>query len=82
MEEAVQLKFDQHPQLNEQLLATRDWNLVEKTNDSYWVTYGKIGNGLNKLGKLLERVRENSYIQKNILTSHQRAAATLGAFRK
>ena len=46
MEEAVQLKFDQHPQLKEQLLATSDWKLVEKTNDSYWGN-GKNGNGLN-----------------------------------
>ena len=57
MEEAVQLKFDQHPQLQEQLLATKDWKLVEKSNDSYWGN-GKNGTGLNKLGKLLERVRE------------------------
>ena len=57
MEEAVQLKFDQHPQLKEQLLATSDWKLVEKTNDSYWGN-GKNGNGLNKLGKLLEQVRQ------------------------
>ena len=64
MEEAVQLKFDRHPQLKEQLLATSDWKLVEKTNDFYWGNGGN-GTGLNKLGKLLEQVRENRYIQKN-----------------
>ena len=35
VEEAVRLKFDQHAQLKEQLLAIREWKLVEKTNRSY-----------------------------------------------
>ena len=66
MREALQLKFDQHPKLEEQLLATREWNLVEKSRkDLYWGDGGN-GTGKNRLGKMLEELREKRYIRKMI----------------
>ena len=55
--EALRLKFDQHPQLQEQLLATHGYELVEMNpTDPYW-SIGKHGNGQNMLGKLLMDLR-------------------------
>lgn len=51
-------KFLQHHNLKEELLNTGNAQLVEHTkNDSYWGDGGD-GNGLNKLGFLLMRVRK------------------------
>lgn len=57
MYEAVQAKFVQHPELAEQLLATQNAKIVEHTEqDRYWGDGGD-GNGKNKLGQILMRVR-------------------------
>lgn len=59
MERAVRAKFAQHPSLAALLLATGDVRLVEHTPlDRYWADGGD-GSGLNRLGLLLENVRES-----------------------
>ena len=56
MLKVLRCKFDQDEVLRDKLLETGDKKLIEHTeNDSYWGDGG--GTGLNKLGKLLERVR-------------------------
>lgn len=58
MLEIVRAKFDQHPQLATLLLATGDRPLIEGNwwGDKYWGVCNGIGK--NKLGKILERVRD------------------------
>jgi ribA/ribD-fused uncharacterized protein len=59
MYDALKAKFTQHAELKELLLSTGDAVLIEHTeNDDYWGDGGKNGNGLNRLGKLLIRLRE------------------------
>lgn len=58
MYDAVYAKFTQHDNLRDLLLKTMDSEIVEHTeNDLYWGD-GKNGKGLNKLGKILMKVRE------------------------
>ncbi len=58
MYKALLAKFTQHPELKEQLLNTGSAKIIEHTeNDAYWGDGGD-GKGLNKLGKLLMKVRE------------------------
>ncbi len=58
MYRAVRAKFIQHAGLRNMLLATGDAEIIEHTtNDSYWGDRGD-GGGLNKLGKILMRVRD------------------------
>jgi N-glycosidase YbiA len=58
MYEAVKAKFSQHADLKALLLGTGEARLVEHTeNDAYWGDGGD-GQGANKLGKILMRVRE------------------------
>jgi ribA/ribD-fused uncharacterized protein len=58
MYEVVRAKFLQHPALAQQLLDTRDAELIEGNNwgDTYWGVCN--GYGKNKLGKILMRVRD------------------------
>lgn len=57
MFQGVLTKFKQHTDLREFLLKTGNSKLIEHTeNDSYWGDGGN-GNGLNKLGKILMKVR-------------------------
>lgn len=57
MWEGLFAKFTQHPELKEMLLSTAQRTIAEHTrNDSYWGDGGD-GSGLNKLGKLLEKLR-------------------------
>ena len=57
MRRAVRAKFEQHPDLAAQLLATGQTPLVERaTQDAYWGE-GLDGRGLNRLGGMLEEVR-------------------------
>ncbi len=57
MYEALVAKFTQHAGLQELLINTGNAKLVEHTeNDNYWGDDGN-GKGLNKLGKLLMKVR-------------------------
>lgn len=60
MYEIVKAKFEQNEDLKEKLLATGDVELIEGNwwKDYYWgVCEGK---GLNKLGKILMRIRDES----------------------
>ena len=58
MYDAVKKKFETHPEIRRLLLATGDQDIVENAPmDPYWGC-GSDGTGLNKLGKILMRVRE------------------------
>jgi len=58
MRKAVTAKFTQNPSLRKVLLSTKDAILIEDSPwDSEWGN-GKNGNGKNKLGKILMKVRE------------------------
>lgn len=57
MERAVSAKFAQHAELRELLRSTGDEELEEAApTDTYWGV-GRDGTGLNKLGKLIARIR-------------------------
>ncbi len=58
MTELVRLKFQQHPDLQEQLLQTGEAKLVEGNtwNDRFWGVCGGVGK--NWLGRILMQVRE------------------------
>jgi len=58
MKRVLQLKFDQHPDLREKLLATGNARLFEGNwwGDRYWGV-DKEGQGQNKLGLLLQEIR-------------------------
>ena len=62
MEDIVRAKFAQHPKLMEQLLATGDKVLVEgnRWGDTCWGVDSRTGQGENRLGKILMKVREDS----------------------
>ncbi|KAJ7091330.1 hypothetical protein B0H15DRAFT_835494 [Mycena belliarum] len=58
MEEALSLKFSQHPHLQKELLSTGDSELYQDSlTDSFWGV-GSDLLGRNELGRALERVRE------------------------
>jgi len=58
MDIALELKFTQHEDLKEELLATGDAELVEDSDkDAFWGV-GADGKGRNELGKALERLRD------------------------
>lgn len=58
MKQALKMKFDQNPILRRRLLETGNATLVEGSFwDSYWGT-GRDGNGKNKMGKLLMKLRK------------------------
>lgn len=60
MLKALRCKFTQHKDLRKLLWETGDRELIEHTsNDSYWADGGGRGRGLNKLGKLLMKVRDD-----------------------
>ena len=59
MFEAVLNKFQTHKDLSELLISTGDNDIVENAPGDYYWGCGKDGSGLNKLGKILERVRDN-----------------------
>ncbi len=57
MERAVRRKFELHPALRTMLLATGEEDIAEANPaDSYW-GIGADGAGLNKLGKIMSRIR-------------------------
>ncbi len=57
MYRAVRRKFELHPELKAMLLATGDEELIEAApTDIYWGV-GRDGTGLNKLGRIIARVR-------------------------
>ena len=56
MYRAVRRKFELHPALRAMLLATGEEDIAEANPaDSYWGVGG--GAGLNKLGKIMARIR-------------------------
>ena len=58
MYRAVRRKFVQHSELKAMLLATGDEEIVESApTDTYWGV-GRDGTGLNKLGKIIARIRQ------------------------
>jgi len=59
MYKAVLVKFSENPAIKEMLIATGDQKLVEQSpTDLYWGV-GVDNTGLNKLGKILQRVRSD-----------------------
>jgi N-glycosidase YbiA len=57
MYRAVRRKFESHPQLRAMLLATGNEDIIESApHDAYWGV-GREGTGLNKLGKIIARIR-------------------------
>ena len=70
MDEAVTVKFAQHADLREILLATGDSVLVEHTvNDAYWGD-GGVGSGKNRLGQILMRVRSELRERADVQEEH------------
>jgi ribA/ribD-fused uncharacterized protein len=57
MERAVRRKFELHPELRELLLSTGDEELQEAAPTDYYWGVGRDGNGQNKLGLILMRIR-------------------------
>ncbi|PKK79854.1 DUF1768-domain-containing protein, partial [Rhizophagus irregularis] len=67
MKEALWLKFTQHENLKYKLLSTGKVKIFEHTeNDRYWGDGGKNQNGRNRLGIMLQELRE-------ILMEHEKA---------
>jgi ribA/ribD-fused uncharacterized protein len=54
---ALRVKFAQHAALARLLVETKDVALIEDSIDDYFWGVGKLGNGRNRLGELLMRVR-------------------------
>lgn len=61
MRRTLDLKFEQHPGLRQQLLDTGNLTLVEYNNwgDTLWGVNEKTGSGRNQLGKLLMDLRQS-----------------------
>jgi hypothetical protein len=57
MYRAVRRKFELHAELRTLLLSTGDEEIIENAPTDYYWGEGRDGTGLNKLGKILERVR-------------------------
>ncbi|KAI5120713.1 hypothetical protein M0805_007674 [Coniferiporia weirii] len=65
MDTALWHKFNQHPDLKQDLLGTGDAELIEDSDkDSFWGV-GANRQGRNELGKALERLRAKFRVQKN-----------------
>ena len=60
MEEIVRAKFTQHPELAARLLATGERMLAEGNTwgDTCWGVDARTGEGENRLGKILMKIRE------------------------
>lgn len=67
MEEVVRAKFSQNEGLKIKLLATGDATLIEGNtwNDRYWGVDIKTGEGQNRLGKILMKIRSEYQEEKN-----------------
>ncbi|AKG20473.1 NADAR family protein [Calothrix sp. 336/3] len=55
---AVRKKFSTHGAIRELLLSTGDEEIIENAPGDYYWGCGKDGTGLNKLGKILQQVRQ------------------------
>lgn len=83
MEEIVRAKFTQHPELAARLLATGEKVLVEGNTwgDTCWGVDVRTGQGENRLGKILMKVREElkkAYEEKNASCVSAGDAARIG----
>jgi ribA/ribD-fused uncharacterized protein len=58
MYRAVRRKFELHAELRALLLSTGDEDIIENAPTDYYWGEGREGTGLNKLGKILQRVRD------------------------
>lgn len=58
MRHALRAKFDAHQPLRELLESTGTETLIEKTSTDYYWGCGTTGTGKNRLGELLEELRE------------------------
>lgn len=77
MLKALRVKF-QDEELKRKLLSTNSKTLIEHTsNDSYWADGGN-GRGLNKLGLLLMKVRDELRAQDSIQTTVPKRLGSLG----
>lgn len=67
MEEIVRAKFSQHGNLKNKLLATGDAILIEGNtwNDRYWGVDIRTGEGQNRLGKILMKIRKEFQDEEN-----------------
>lgn len=65
MFECVKAKFEQNLDLQEQLLATNDEELIEDSPIDYYWGCGADGSGKNMLGKILMFVREEIRYEKS-----------------
>ena len=67
MEEVVRAKFSQNGNLQDKLLATGDAILIEGNtwHDCYWGVDIKTGEGQNRLGKILMKIRSEFQEEKN-----------------
>ncbi|CAG8581238.1 12734_t:CDS:2 [Ambispora leptoticha] len=79
MEHAQMQKYTQNPPLRYKLLSTGTAALYEHTsNDSYWGDGGNDRKGLNRLGKILEKVRSQLMNEEiNMLAKKYRCSAQL-----
>jgi tRNA (guanine37-N1)-methyltransferase len=59
MERAVRRKFELHGELRDLLLATGDEAIVEAAPSDYYWGVGRDGTGANKLGRIIERIRDD-----------------------
>jgi len=58
MYKALKAKFTQHPNLKKILLGTGCQTIIEKTTSDYYWGCGTKGNGQNRLGVLLMKLRD------------------------
>ena len=58
MKNAVLKKFQTHKEIRDLLISTGDQEIIENSPIDYYWGCGKDGSGLNKLGKILQEVRE------------------------
>jgi hypothetical protein len=68
MTQALWLKF-KTPKLRELLLATHGKRLIEDVRSDYYWGCGADGSGKNKLGEMLEEIREGILIRQSVPTS-------------
>ena len=57
----LELKFQQHPELKENLIKTGLRPIIQHSSDSYWGD-GLTGKGKNRLGKFLSKLRNKFYL--------------------
>ena len=64
MEKAIRAKVTQHEEIKEKLIETKDAVIIEDSPTDFYWGYGDDGNGLNKLGGIWMKVRNELFNQK------------------